>query len=161
MTQNHSTTALPIAEPVTPPMPRWAYGIVNPTMKLILNSPFHGLLSKNLMVLNFRGRKSGKAYSIPVGYTQQGNTLTLFSHAKWAKNFEGGAPVLLRLRGERRHAVARVITDQAVIRAAIERMITGNGEKMATMMGFVAPDADGAPRLQLPRGTSFVAIELT
>jgi hypothetical protein len=161
MVENQQSAALPLAEPVRPPMPRWSYGIVNPAMKVILNSPFHGLLSNNLMVLNFRGRKSGKPYSIPVGYTQEGNTLTLFSHAKWARNFEGGYPVLLRLRGERRPATARLITDHAVIRAAIERMIANGGEKMAAMMGFVAPGSEGAPQLQLPKGTTFVAIELT
>jgi hypothetical protein len=160
MTEQPQTAPLPLTEPMKPPLPRWAYGIVNPVMKTILNTPFHGLLSKNLMVLNFKGRKSGTPYSIPVGYVQEGNRLTLFSHAKWAKNFEGGYPVLLRLRGERRPAVARVVTDPAVIRAAIERMIRQQGEQMASRMGFVASGPEGAPQLQLPRGTSFIEIEL-
>jgi hypothetical protein len=151
---------LPPAEPVKPPLPRWAYGIVNPVMTFILRTPLHGLLSSSLMLLIFDGRKSGKRYVIPVGYQQNGKTLTLFSHAKWARNFEGGYPVAVRLRGELRQATARVVTDHGMMRAAIETMIAERGDKMAAMMGFVAPGPDGAPRLQLPRGTSFLAIEL-
>lgn len=151
---------LPLADPVKPPLPRWAYAVVNPAMKFILRSPLHGLLSGSLMILIFDGRKSGRRYSIPVGYVQSGKTLTLFSHAKWAKNFEGGYPVAVRLRGELRRATASVVHDHAVIRAAIEGMIRDRGDRMATMMGFVAPGPDGAPRLQLPRGTSFIKIEL-
>lgn len=152
--------ALPATDPVKPPLPRWAYGIVNPAMSFILRSPLHGALSGSLMLLIFEGRKTGTRYSIPVGYTQEGDTLTLFSHAKWAKNFAGGHPVAVRLRGELRRATASIVTDHAVIRAAIERMLSERGEQMAAMMGFVAPGPDGATRLQLPRGTSFIRIEL-
>lgn len=151
---------LPLAEPVKPPLPRWAYGVVNPAMTFILRSPLHGLLSGSLMLLIFEGRKTGKRYTIPVGYQQSGNRLTLFSHAKWARNFAGGYPVAVRLRGELRQATARIVTDHAQIKGAIERMIGERGDKMAAMMGFVAPGPNGAPQLQLPRGTSFLEIEL-
>ena len=160
MTELTQSAPLPLAEPMKPPLPRWAYGVVNPAMTFILRSPLHGLLSKSLMLLMYDGRKSGKRYSIPVGYQQDGNRLTLFSHAKWAKNFAGGYPVAVRLRGEIRLATARLVTDHGVIRGAIERMIRERGDKMATMMGFLAPGPDGAPRMQLPSGTSFIEIEL-
>jgi F420H(2)-dependent quinone reductase len=161
MTIGEQPAPLPMAEPVTPPIPGWAYGIVNPTMSFILRSPMHGLLSKQLMLLIYEGRRTGKRYSIPVGYTRDGNRLTLFSHAKWARNFEGGYPVAVRLEGELRPATARIITDHAVIRRAIEQMVSRSGEGMATRMGFIAPGPDGAPRLQLPQGTTFVEIALS
>lgn len=157
---NEQKMALPRTAPMKPPIPRWAYSVVNPTMKAILRSPFHGLLSKNLMELSFTGRKSGKQYRVPVGYTRDGNTLTLFSHAKWARNFEGGAPVVVRLEGTERKATARIIHDDAVIRSAIERMIRDRGEKMGEMMGFLDPNKSGPERLQLPGGTTFVEITL-
>jgi hypothetical protein len=151
---------LPRAAAMEPPIPLWAYGIVNPAMSFILRSPLHRLLSDNLMLLIYDGRKSGKRYSIPVGYMQEGDTLTVFSHAGWAKNFTGGHPVAVRLRGQLRRGVGRIITDQRVIRAAIERMLRERGEPMTTRMGFVGPGPDGAPRLQLPARTSFIQIEL-
>ncbi|MBA3948035.1 MAG: hypothetical protein H0X37_26240, partial [Herpetosiphonaceae bacterium] len=58
----------PAEEVVKPPIPKWAYKIVNPMMTFILYTPLHRLLSNALMLLTFRGRKSGKRYTIPVGY---------------------------------------------------------------------------------------------
>ena len=45
--------------------------VLNPVVKALLGSPLHGLLSHDLMVLSFSGRKSGKQYAIPVGYLQK------------------------------------------------------------------------------------------
>ena len=41
--------------------------IVNKTMKLILRSPMHGVVSKSMLLISFTGRKSGKTYTTPVG----------------------------------------------------------------------------------------------
>ena len=48
-------------------MPPW----LNATMKFILKSPLHGMLSKTILVLTFTGQKSGKIYSTPVSYSRQ------------------------------------------------------------------------------------------
>ncbi len=143
-----------------PPMPRWAYKVVNPAMMMILRSPLHRPLSDNLMILIFTGRKSGKRYMIPVGYLQEGQKLFIFSHSDWAKNFIGGAPVALRLRGKLRHGTARVTEDPAKIDTVIGRMIGERGEDMAQRMGFLATQPDGVLRAQAPKGTTFIEIEL-
>ena len=67
-------------------------------MKLLLRSPLHGLVSKRLMLLTMTGRKSGKQYSIPVGYTQVAETLYFGTNGKWKNNLRGKAPVRVRLR---------------------------------------------------------------
>jgi hypothetical protein len=143
-----------------PPLPKWAYGIVNPAMMAVLRSPLHGLLSGSLMILIFEGRKSGKRYQIPVGYMEEGGKLYLFSHAAWAKNFRDGAPVGVRLRGELRRGTARLTTDPALIRRMINRMIAERGEGMAERMGFVGRSEDGTAQLGVPATTSFIEITL-
>src|SRR3712207_687565 len=80
-----------------PPIPKFLYKIVNPTMGLLLRSPLHGRLSRNLMLLSFKGRTSGKSYTIPVGYVQNGDHVWVFSHSHWWKNLRGGVPVTLHL----------------------------------------------------------------
>lgn len=147
-------------EAMKPPLPRWAYAIVNPTMMALLRSPAHGLLSNNLMILIYQGRKSGKRYMIPVGYTQEGNRLYLFSHSTWAKNFQGGAPVAVRLRGKTVRATARIIDDTTQIRDMVERFIRDRGEGMAERMGFLSKGPGGAQQPQIPAGSSFIEIEL-
>ncbi len=138
---------LPAAEAMTPPLPRWAYGVVNPMMSFLLRSPLHGLLSGSLMLLVYEGRKSGKRYTVPVGYMQDGSRLLVFSHAGWAKNFVGGYPVALRLRGELRPATASLISDPVTIAEAVRKFVGNQGEQMAT-------------RMQIPHGTSLVQIDL-
>jgi hypothetical protein len=143
-----------------PPLPKWAYSIVNPTMKALLHSPLHGLLSGALMTLRFSGQKSGRQYTIPVGYMEEGSKLYLFSHAAWANNFIAGAPVTVRLRGQQRHGTARIVEDSTVILRFLRRMIAERGESMAERMGFIERAQDGSTRLGRPAGTRFVEITL-
>lgn len=73
---------------------------VNQAIKFILRSPFHGILSKNFLLITFTGRKSGKVFTTPVSYSQDGDTLYIFSHAAWWKNLRPDTPIILRLRGK-------------------------------------------------------------
>ena len=55
--------------------------IVNSTMKFVLRSPVHGMVSKTILLITFTGRKSGKTYSTPVSYSQTGDQVAIFTHA--------------------------------------------------------------------------------
>jgi hypothetical protein len=148
------------AEPMKPPLPPWAYGVVNPAMKFLLRSPMHGALSSALMILIFEGRKSGKRYETPVGYLEEDGKLYTFSHAAWGVNFEGGASVALRLRGELVRATANVVHDPALTARLITRMASERGEQMAQQMGLLGPGPDGKPRPQMPKGSRLIEFTL-
>jgi deazaflavin-dependent oxidoreductase (nitroreductase family) len=75
---------------------------VNKAMKFVLGSPAHGLVSKTVLLITFTGRKSGKAYTTPVSYSQSGEDVTVFTHAQWWKNLRADTPVTLRLQGRER-----------------------------------------------------------
>ena len=154
-TASASHTAHTGETPVKPPMPKFMYKVANPVIKAILRSPLHGLMSKSLMVLSFQGRKTGRHYSIPVGYLEQGGSLFAFSHSSWSKNFRGGAPVSVRLRGQERRGTATIMEAPAAIRAVVRAMAAKHGEAMAKRMGLEM-GKDGSP----PRGTIFVEIKL-
>lgn len=139
-----------------PPLPKAAYRIVNPVMKLLLHSPLHSLLSKDLMTLSFQGRKSGKRYTIPVGYLQRGETLYLFTHSSWWKNLRGGAPVTLRLRGKTVQGRAEPMQDAALMLDIVRELVAARGEAMSKRMGFL--DANGQPTVA--PGTVFLRVQL-
>jgi len=84
---------------------------VNKTMKLILRSPAHGIVSKTVLLITFTGRKSGKTYTTPVDYSQDGDQVTVFTHGGWWKNLLGGAPVTLRIRGRELQGLAQPVTE--------------------------------------------------
>lgn len=129
----------PQAERPGPPMPKAVFRLVNPVMKMILWSPLHGLMSNDLMILSFAGRKSGKRYSTPVGYIQQGDRLYLFTHSGWWKNLRGGAPVSVRLRGKTVEGQAGEIQDPQRIAEIARLVIAKRGRERAERMGIGEP----------------------
>jgi hypothetical protein len=84
---------------------------VNHAIKFILRSLLHGILSKNFLLITFTGRKSGKAFTTPVSYSQDGDILYIFSHANWWKNLRPDAPITLRLRGRDVRGLPEAVAD--------------------------------------------------
>ena len=78
--------------------------IANPLVGLILRSRLHGLMSAALLIITYRGRKTGRKFSLPVQYAQDGNIIYIVpgmpEQKTWWRNLKGGAPVQLSLRGE-------------------------------------------------------------
>jgi F420H(2)-dependent quinone reductase len=100
----------------TPTIPPY----VNSAMRFLLRSPFHGMVSKNVLLIGFTGRKSGKFYTTPVSYSQDGDQVSIFTHANWWKNLLGGAPVTLCIRGRELQGLAEPIAeDKSAVAAGL------------------------------------------
>lgn len=145
------------AQPSGPPMPKAFYRVANPAMTALLRLPLHGLLSHSLMLLIYEGRKSRKRYIIPVGYVERDGRVYVFTHSAWYKNFIGGAPVALRLRGELVRGTATVVDDPQVIKGIAQQIIDARGEAMADRMGLVAI-AHAEDGVAMPQGVHFIEI---
>lgn len=100
---------------------------INPVVGAILRSPLHYLLSDQLVLLTYTGRKTGKRYTIPVGYSREGEALIVPSAHAWWKNLRGGAAVEVRLRGRRYTGTAEPIEDPVRVAAEVERLIARYG----------------------------------
>lgn len=75
--------------------------LYNPIVAGILRSPLHGGMSKSVMLLSYRGRRSGRIFTTPISYVRDGKDLLAVAsrdHAWW-KDLRGGAPVRVRVRG--------------------------------------------------------------
>jgi hypothetical protein len=118
---------------------------INPFVSTILRSPLHRVLSSSVLLLTFTGRKTGKRFTIPVGYTPEGDTLTLFSSKSWYKNLRGGSPVVVHLRGRGRTGLAEVIEDREAELEAAERLIAKYGLKGAGRRIGLALDISPPP----------------
>ena len=88
--------------------------LFNAPVAAIANSPrFGGLLKRNIAMVTYTGRRSGKTFTIPVAYRRRGDEIDIGANmpdAKtWWRNFLGeGAPLTVRLDDKERtgHAVA-------------------------------------------------------
>jgi len=67
--------------------------------------------SDRLLLLTFTGRKSGKEFTTPLRYVQEGETLRLIVVYPWWRNLVGGATVCVLLRGQRRTGIAEVLPE--------------------------------------------------
>ncbi|HPF28130.1 MAG TPA: nitroreductase/quinone reductase family protein [Steroidobacteraceae bacterium] len=83
-------------------LPEPLFAIINPLVTLLLRSPVHGFWSDSLMLITFTGRNSGRQFTTPVRYIQNGAVIRCFTSAsnQWWRNLRGGAAVTLRLRGQ-------------------------------------------------------------
>jgi hypothetical protein len=121
--------------PRKPPKALFKYA-VNPLLGLLLRSPLHGRISNALLLLTFKGRVSGKTYTTPVGYHRAGETILVFTHSPWWKNFVGGAPVTMLLEGEAVQGRAEVSRDLETILAEVEPLMRKYGAKQARRMAL-------------------------
>jgi hypothetical protein len=84
-----------------PLVPLWILTLVNPIVSALLRSPLHGLMSRILMVITYRGRKSGKVISHPLGYFKwDQDEVMAFTSARWWVNMLDGQPVTLLVKGQ-------------------------------------------------------------
>jgi hypothetical protein len=68
-------------------------------------------MSKDVMLITFTGRRSGRSYTTPVSYVREGQAVRCFtgSDIPWWRNLRGGASVSLRIRGKDQQGHAEAI----------------------------------------------------
>jgi hypothetical protein len=89
---------------------------VNPLLGMALRSPLHRLFSDRLALITVTGRRSGREFTFPVGYRQDGDRVTVTvgwpERKRWWRNLRNGGPVRLRLRGVECSGHARARGDE-------------------------------------------------
>jgi len=74
-------------------------------------------MGRGLLLLTVTGRRSGRRFTIPVGYQRDGDVLTVMvSEARrktWWRNYLEPGPVELRLRGRTLHGRAEVVAPES------------------------------------------------
>ena len=101
--------------------------IVNPLVGLILRSPLHRLMSGTLLIITYRGRKTGREYRLPVQYAQTGKIIYIVpgmpEQKTWWRNLREAATIQLTLRGQTQAGKAVVLqpeVDSEAILAGFE-----------------------------------------
>ena len=86
---------------------------LNGAIAWLLRSPLHPLLSPGLMLITVTGRRTGRRYSIPVGYQRHGDSIRVLvskpGRKQWWRNYREPAAVELRVRGATLRGQARVV----------------------------------------------------
>lgn len=98
--------------------------VFNPVVAMLLLSPASGLLAANLLLVRYRGRRTGRELELPVGYVRDGARFLVIvgaaEHKTWRRNFSTPQPVELVLRRDHVSATARLLSvgSQEAVEAA-------------------------------------------
>ena len=105
--------------------------IANPALKFLLGTPLAGPARKQLMVLNFNGRKTGRPYSIPLSAHLIDNQLYALTGATWKQNFRDGGAAEVLYDGKTTAMRGELIRDRAVVPDLFLRCAQSYGVKRA------------------------------
>jgi hypothetical protein len=85
---------------------------LNPAIAWLLRSPLRVLADRGILLVTVTGRRSGRRYTIPVGYLRDGDRVVVLvskaSRKQWWRNFREPAPIDVFLRGRARRGMAHV-----------------------------------------------------
>src|SRR5947209_11271670 len=108
--------------------------VVNPVLGFLLRTPLAGPARKQLMVLSFTGRKTGRPYTIPVSAHVIDNDLYALTGASWKQNFRGGAPAQVVYDGKSTAMRGELIRDRAAVSDLFHRCTESYGVQRAQRM---------------------------
>ena len=116
-------------------MMRW----VNVPMRFVLGLPFKTPLSGKLMLVTYRGRRTGRRYRQPVSYVRDDDTLLTPGGGSWTRNLRDGEPVRLHLGGRDVTARPTLVRDPDDVDRLLRRLVRGN-PRAARFVPFIEPD---------------------
>ena len=132
----------------------------NPFMRLVLGSRAHRMMSGQLMLLSFTGRRTGRSYTTPVSYVREGTNLLVPGGGAWWKNLTSGTATV-RLQGKWHVVTPEVIREPVALSAVLGRMLAIN-PALAVFTG-IRLRSDGRPfarSFERERRRGFVVVRL-
>ncbi|MGC2652247.1 MAG: hypothetical protein WA317_01300 [Mycobacterium sp.] len=105
--------------------------LINPVFKALLRTPLRGPVGKELMVVSFTGRKTGRRYSIPLSAYHIDGILYAITGARWKNNFRDGATAQVLHDGKAATSRGELIDDRATVADLAYRASQAYGAKRA------------------------------
>ena len=119
--------------------------VMNPAVKFAITRGW-GPGTDELMVLHWTGRKTGTAYSTPIGRHEHDGQLFSITQASYKHNFVGGGPVELVLDGVRRPFTATLVDDPEIVGRRMRALLDTLGPKRGARA--LASRIDGDPTIE-------------
>jgi hypothetical protein len=134
--------------------------VVNPVLRTLLRSPLHRLLSRWLILVSVEGRKTGRAYTVPVGRHQTGDAFVVSASGAWRHNLRGGAAVRVVVDGREWPGYAELEERPDVVARAYEELLERSGPGMLGLRVNVArpPTVDEIAPAVARRGVAHIRL---
>ena len=120
--------------------------LINPLVSLIARSPFHFLISHQLLVISFEGTKSGKQYLVPLSYHQKNSSyicVTLRSNIWW-RNLKGLSNTKVWFKGCLiKMDLSMEFKDDQLVEDTLRSIVTKN--RIEAFIANIKLDKEGIP----------------
>jgi len=127
--------------------PRLLVSPLNVVNRWFLSSRL-GRAAPGLALLEFRGRRSGRPYRVPVGWHLVQGEGVVVTPAPWRANFASGLPVTVHQRGRSRRCTGALDTDRHAVAAALNELLasgtSGRLLGLSVPRGYVLGGDDAA-----------------
>jgi deazaflavin-dependent oxidoreductase (nitroreductase family) len=118
---------------------------LNPLVRAAVRSPLHPLLDGQVVILHVAGRRTGRRYDIPVGFTDLGDRLVVLTPHRWRANLRGGAEVEITRFGRRVPMHADLDEDPVSVARTVHDLIARVGLTAARRRLGIVVDDDRDP----------------
>lgn len=141
------------ARPLSRRIQARVFRIVNVPMRFVLGLPFATPLGSRLMLISYKGRKTGRLYRQPVSFVRDTDVLLTPGGGKWKLSLVNGEPIKIRLKGRDLSARPELVRDPD----DVERLLALMATKNPSVRRFVAIPSDSEGHLD--RASLNAAIE--
>jgi len=108
---------------------KYLFRFINPFVRLILKSPFHFVISHQILLFRVIGRKSKKIFEIPASYAYIDDSLVCVTLREnlWWKNFKNIETQEIYFKGKKiKKNISINFTDNLFVRRKLKELIEHN-----------------------------------
>ena len=120
--------------------------LINPFVALLARSPLHFIISHQLLVIQFKGRKSGKQYLVPVSYHEHESSYTCVTLRSniWWRNLKEVSHTKIWLKGTLKNAqIDLEFNNDQIVESTLRDLVTNN--RVDAYFAKIKLNKDGSP----------------
>jgi hypothetical protein len=120
--------------------------LINPVVAFLARSPLHFLMSHQVLVIQFKGRKSGKQYLVPVSYHEHESSYTCVTLRSniWWRNLKEVSHTKIWLKGTLKNAqIDLEFNNDQIVESTLRDLVTNN--RVDAYFAKIKLNKDGSP----------------
>ena len=120
--------------------------LINPVVAFLARSPLHFLISHQVLVIQFKGRKSGKQYLVPVSYHEYESSYTCVTLRSniWWRNLKEVSHTKIWLKGTLKNAqIDLEFNNDQIVESTLRDLVTNN--RVDAYFAKIKLNKDGSP----------------
>ena len=120
--------------------------LINPIVAWLARSPLHFIMSHQVLVIQFKGRKSSKLYRVPVSYHKHESSYTCVTLRSniWWKNLKDITHTQIWLKGKLVDAqIDLEYSNDQIVEDTLRNLVTNN--KIDAYFAKIRLNKDGSP----------------